>query len=134
MFHIGFSVLGADTEGGDGIALDYGHPIHLDMLARNFPQMKIIAAHPGWPWEQELISVVTHKRNIFVETSGYLAEQLPEIYQRAIRGRLQDRAMFGTDFPYVDLERALNSFEKLGLKDAVKEKILVTNAKEFFGI
>ena len=82
LFHVGFTVLGANTDGGSGIALDYGRPIYLDTLARDFPKMKIIAAHPGWPWEQELIGVVTHKKNLFVDTSGYLAEQLPEIFQK----------------------------------------------------
>ena len=84
LFHVGFTVLGANTDGGSGIALDYGRPIHLDMLARDFPKMKIIAAHPGWPWEQELIGVVTHKKNLFVDTSGYLAEQLPEVFLKAV--------------------------------------------------
>jgi len=134
MFHTGFTVLGANSDGGKGIGLDYGRPIHLDSLASNFPGLTIIAAHPGWPWEQELIGVVTHKKNIHVDTSGYLADQLPEIFQRAIRGRLQDKALFGTDFPYVDLEKALNSFEKFGLKDTVKEKILFSNSQALFGL
>ena len=134
MFHTGFTVLGADSEGGKGIALDHGRPIHLDTLARDFPRMKIIAAHPGWPWVEELLGVVTHKKNIFVDTSGYLAEQLPELFQRAIRGRLQDRTPFGTDFPYVDVEKALISFDKLGLKDSIKEKILLANARSLFGL
>jgi predicted TIM-barrel fold metal-dependent hydrolase len=132
MFHVGFTVLGADTDGGSGIALDYGRPIHLDRLARDFPRMKIVAAHPGWPWEQELIGVVTHKKNVYVDTSGYLAEQLPEIFRKAIAGRLQDKALFGTDFPYVDLQRALASFDKMDFKDTVKEKILIANAKALF--
>ncbi|MGH7834934.1 MAG: amidohydrolase family protein [Candidatus Binatia bacterium] len=132
MFHVGFTVLGANTDGGKGIALDHGRPIHLDTLARDFPRMKIIAAHPGWPWQEELLGVITHKKNVCVDTSGYLADQLPEIFQRAIRGRLQDKALFGTDFPYVDLEKALTSYDKLGLKDAVKEKILLSNARDLF--
>ena len=134
MFHVGFTVLGANTDGGSGIALDYGRPIHLDTLARDFPRMKIIAAHPGWPWEQELIGVVTHKRNVHVDTSGYLAEQLPEIFLKAIGGRLQDKAFFGTDFPYVDLERALVSFDKVGFKQTAKDKILLSNAQALFGL
>lgn len=134
MFHTGFTVLGADSEGGKGIALDHGRPIHLDTLARDFPRLKIIAAHPGWPWQEELLGVLTHKKNIYVDTSGYLAEHLPELFQKAIRGRLQDKTLFGTDFPYVDLETALSSFEKLGLKDAIKEKILFSNAKALFGL
>jgi len=134
MFHVGFTVLGANTDGGSGIALDYGRPIHLDTLARDFPRMKIIAAHPGWPWEQELIGVLTHKKNVHVDTSGYLAEQLPEIFLRAIRGRLQDKALFGTDYPYVDLEKALASFDKIKFKQPAKDKILFANAQALFGI
>lgn len=134
MFHVGFTVLGANTDGGSGIALDYGRPIHLDTLARDFPRMKIVAAHPGWPWEQELIGVVTHKKNVFVDTSGYLAEQLPEIFLKAIGGRLQDKALFGTDFPYVDLEKALASFAKVNLKPPIREKILMANAKALFNL
>ena len=134
MFHIGFTVLGADTDGGSGIGLDYGRPIHLDTLAKDFPQMKIVAAHPGWPWVEETIGVVTHKNNVYVDTSGYLAEQLPELFQKAIGGRLQDKALFGTDFPYVDLVKALASFDKMGFKDTVKEKLLLSNAKNLFGL
>lgn len=134
MFHVGFTVLGANTEGGNGIALDYGRPIHLDTLARDFPRMKILAAHPGWPWQEELIGVLTHKKNVHVDTSGYLAEQLPEIFLRAIRGRLQDKALFGTDFPYVDLTKALASFDNVNLKDNVKEKILLSNARALFWV
>jgi uncharacterized protein len=132
MFHTGFTVLGANSDGGSGIALDHGRPVHLDTLARDFPRMKIIAAHPGWPWQEELLGVVTHKKNIVVDTSGYLAEQLPELFRKAISGRLQDKALFGTDFPYVDLEKALLSIDKLGLKDEVKEKILQGNARRLF--
>jgi predicted TIM-barrel fold metal-dependent hydrolase len=134
MFHIGFTVLGANTDGGSGIALEYGRPIHLDTVAKDFPRMKILAAHPGWPWVEETIGIVTHKKNVYVDTSGYLAEQLPELFQKAIAGRLQDKALFGTDFPYVDLEKALASFDKMGFKDAVKQKLLLSNAKTLFAL
>lgn len=134
MFHTGFTVLGANSDGGKGVGLDHGRPIYLDTLARDFPRMRIIAAHPGWPWCEELMGVVTHKRNVYVDTSGYLAEQLPEIFRKAIQGRLQDRALFGTDFPYVSVEKALRSFEAIGFKDVVKEKILHLNAQALFGL
>jgi predicted TIM-barrel fold metal-dependent hydrolase len=134
MFHMGFTVLGANTNGGSGIGLDYGRPIHLDTLAKDFPGMKIVAAHPGWPWHEELIGVLTHKKNVHADTSGYLAEQLPEIFQRAMRGRLQDKILFGTDFPYVDLGRGLASFDGLGLEQGTREKILFANALNLFAL
>lgn len=134
MFHTGFTVLGADSDGGKGIGLDHGRPIHLDTLARDFPRLKIIAAHPGWPWCEELLGVATHKKNVWVDTSGYLAEQLPEMFRKAIQGRLREKALFGTDFPYVSLDKALQSFEAAGFKDTVKEKILYLNAQALFGL
>lgn len=132
MFHIGFTVLGAGTAGGSGIGLDYGRPVHLDTLARDFPRMTVVAAHPGWPWVDEAIAVLTHKRNVYVDTSGYLAEQLPRVFQKAIGGRLQDKALFGTDYPYVDLAEALASFDHMDFSDRVKDKLLVENAKRVF--
>lgn len=134
MFHIGFTVLGANTPGGSGIGLDYGRPIHLDTLAKDFPRMKILAAHPGWPWVEETVGVLTHKKNVYVDTSGYLAEQLPELFKKAIGTRLQDKALFGTDFPYVDLAKALSSFDRMNFKDSVKEKLLLSNTRNLFGL
>ncbi len=64
MFHTGFTVLGADSDGGKGIALDYGRPLYLDSLARDFSGMRIIAAHPGWPWQEELIAIATLKKTL----------------------------------------------------------------------
>jgi predicted TIM-barrel fold metal-dependent hydrolase len=104
----------------------------MDTVARDFPRMKIIAAHPGWPWEQELIGVLTHKKNINVDISGYLAEQLPGVFLKAITGPLQDKTLFGTDFPYVDLQQSLLSLDRTVLKDSVKEKILRGNAQALF--
>ncbi len=47
MFHIGFTVLGANTPGGSGIGLDYGRPIHLDTLAKDFPRHENSRRTPG---------------------------------------------------------------------------------------
>ncbi|MBI2231842.1 MAG: amidohydrolase family protein, partial [Deltaproteobacteria bacterium] len=52
----------------------------------------------------------------------------------SIRGRLQDKALFGTDYPYVDVEKALASFDKQNFPDSAKEKILYGNAKALFGL
>ncbi|MGZ8435101.1 MAG: amidohydrolase family protein, partial [Candidatus Binatia bacterium] len=43
-----------------------------------------------------------------------------------------DKALFGTDFPYVDLEKALASFDKMNFKPAVKDKLLFANAQHLF--
>ena len=102
-----------------------GRPIYLDTLARDFPKMKIIAAHPGWPWEQELIGVVTHKKNLFVDTSGYLAEQLPELFQKAIGGRLQplmSHLIESGKLTHEDIKQAERMLEEFSRKEKEKTR------------
>ncbi len=40
--------------GGMGLRLKYGQPMHVDDVAADFPNLTIIAAHPGWPWSDEV--------------------------------------------------------------------------------
>ena len=72
----------------DFMPIENGRPYRLDKIALYFPELTVVCTHTGWPWVEETLGVVTHKKNIFVDTSGYLAEQLPELFQKAIGTRL----------------------------------------------
>ena len=56
------------------------------------------------------------------------------MFLKAIGGRLQDKVLFGTDFPYVDLEKSLVSFDKVNFKQPAKDKILFGNAQALFAL
>ena len=64
MFHTGTSIF-------HGARNKYGDPIHIDDVAADFPNLTIIAAHPGWPWSDEVLAVAMHKANVFVDMSGW---------------------------------------------------------------
>ena len=51
LFHTGQTGIGAGMPGGGGLRLKYANPLHLDDVAADFPQMPIISAHPGVPWQ-----------------------------------------------------------------------------------
>ncbi|MGC1519908.1 MAG: amidohydrolase family protein, partial [Steroidobacteraceae bacterium] len=51
IFHSGHSGIGTGMPGGGGMRLKYSNPIHVDDVAADFPDMKIIIAHPSWPWQ-----------------------------------------------------------------------------------
>ncbi len=53
IFHSGHSGIGTGMPGGGGMRLKYSNPIHVDDVAADFPDMKIIIAHPSWPWADE---------------------------------------------------------------------------------
>lgn len=129
MFHTGTTGIGAGSPGGGGFKLKYTKPIpHFDDVAADFPNMKIIIAHYGWPWQDEQIAVLLHKSNVFCELSGWSPKYFTDSYRREVGGRLQDKFMFGTDYPVLSHDRLIADYESLGFKDEVLEKILYKNA------
>lgn len=134
LIHTGTTGLGYGTPGGLGIKLDYGRPIpYLDDIAADFPRLKIIAAHPAWPWTEEIIAVLVHKSNVHLEISGWRPKYLPENLRREIGGRLQDKIMFGSDYPGWNPGQCLDELEQMGFKPEVLEKLFFRNATRILG-
>ncbi len=134
-FHSGFTGFGAGSPGGHGIHLKYARPIpHIDDVAADFPELTIIMIHPAWPWHEEQIAVLLHKANVFADLSGWAPKYFPESLRREINGRLQDKFMFGSDYPDIPPKRWLDEFESGGYKPEVVEKVLYKNARRILNI
>lgn len=127
-FHTGTTGLGAGMKGGYGYKLKYGRPIYLDDVAADFPELTIIMIHPAWPWVDEQIAILLHKANVFADLSGWAPKYFPETLKREINGRLQDKFMYGSDYPEIPPKRWLEEFQAGGYKDEVVEKVLYKNA------
>ncbi len=135
LFHMGTTGYGAGAPGGDGIHLKYCRPIpYIDDLAADFPELTIIAAHPAWPWQDEMIAVAMHKANVYVDLSGWSPKYFPPSLVQFANTFLQDKCLFGSDHPYITPERWLADFEKIQIKPEVKEKILWKNAQRLLGL
>ena len=128
-FHTGTTGIGAGLPGGMGIKLKYCHPMYLDDVAADFPNLTIIACHPSWPWQEEMIAVLNHKANIYNELSGWSPKYFSESLKREIGGRLQDKFMFGSDYPALTHERLFADWEKSGFKPEVLDKVYLKNAQ-----
>jgi len=126
--HTGTTGLGAGMPGGAGVKLDCSRPIpYIDDLAADFPELTIIACHPSWPFQEEMLAVLLHKGNVYNELSGWMPKYFPESLAREVNGRLQDKCMFGSDYPALSPERWLNEFEER-YKPEVIEKVFYKNA------
>ena len=135
MLHTGTTGLGAGMPGGLGIHLKYAKPIpHIDDVAADFPDLKIIACHPSWPWQDEMIAVLIHKSNVVMELSGWSPKYFSPALKKELHGRLQDRAMFGTDYPMIPHQKLFDAYESEGYKEDILEKIFLTNAQRILGI
>jgi hypothetical protein len=128
LFHTGQTGIGAGLPGGRGIKLRLSDPMLLDDVAADFPSLTVILAHPAVPWADSAISMATHKSNVYIDLSGWSPKYFPPALVRAANSYLQDKVLFGTDFPLLTPQRWLRDFETLDLKPDVRAKILKHNA------
>jgi predicted TIM-barrel fold metal-dependent hydrolase len=129
LFHTGQTGVGAGMRGGMGMRLKYSNPIHLDDVAADFPDMPIILAHPSFPWQEEALSVATHKPNVYIDMSGWSPKYFPPILIRYANTMLKHKMLFGSDWPAITPDRWLKDFETIEIRDEVRPLILKENAR-----
>ncbi len=134
LFHTGQTGIGAGIPGGRGLRLGLSNPILLDPVAADFPELQIIMAHPSVPWQDEALSVATHKINTWIDLSGWSPKYFPAELVRYANSILKDRVLFGSDFPLLTPERWLRDVTRTELADAVMPGILKGNAARLLGI
>lgn len=132
LIHTGLTGIGQGFRGGKGVRLDDGHPRHVDEVAARFPELNILAARPAYPWQDDMIAVLLHKGNVHYELHGWSPKHLSDALKREIGTRMQDRVMFGCDFPVLKLEMMLDRWRGLGYSQEVLEKVLHRNAEAYF--
>ncbi len=135
LFHTGLMGNGAGVRGGLGFKLKYTAPIpYLDDIAADFPDLTLISAHPGWPWQEEQLAMARHKGNVYIDLSGWAPKYFPPQLVQYARTVLKDRVLFGSDWPVLTPERWLEDFDRLDFDPEVRQKILVGNASALFGL
>jgi len=134
LFHTGQTGVGARTPGGGGIRIKYSNPLYLDDVAADFPDMPIVLAHPSFPWQEEALSVATHKPQVYIDLSGWSPKYFPPILVQYANTLLKDRILFGSDYPVMSPERWMADFEKINIKPEVRPLILKENAARLLRI
>jgi len=134
LFHTGHSGMGTGMRGGGGVRLKYSNPMYVDDVAVDFPDMKIILAHPSFPWQDEALSVCLHKPNVFIDLSGWSPKYFPENLVRYANTLLKRKMLFGSDYPVIDPRRWIRDFEGAGFRDEVRPLIMKENAVGLLGL
>lgn len=128
LFHTGQTGIGAGLPGGRGIKLRYSNPMLLDDVAADLPELTIVLAHPSVPWQDEAISIATHKANVFIDLSGWRPKYFPPQLVRAANSVLREKVLFGSDYPVITPDRWLADFAELEIRDEIRPLILKENA------
>lgn len=109
---------------------EHGRPIYLDRIALDFPSLKIIGSHTGWPWEEELISVCVKFDNVYFGVDAHMPRYLNPSVVRYIDSRGKNKVIFGTNgLPW---SKVLPQLDDLGLREESKRKLLYENAVKLF--
>ncbi|GGD24611.1 4-hydroxyphenyl-beta-ketoacyl-CoA hydrolase [Microbacterium faecale] len=128
LFHTG------QVGGGAGARLKYCDPIFLDDVAVDFPGLKIIMAHPSYPWQDVALSIATTRPNAYIDLSGWSPRYFsPQLIQQS-NTLLKDKVMFGSDYPVIHPERWLADFAQADFRDAVRPAILKGTAANVLGL
>ncbi len=109
-----------------------GHPIYLDRVAIDFPDLRLIGIHLGVPWTDEMISMAWKHQNIFIGGDAYAPKHWPKQMVHYANSYGQDKFLFGTDWPVIDPERAVREVDELGFRPKAKNKVMRENALRIF--
>lgn len=122
--------------------MDFGRPIHLDDVCMEFPGLKVIAGHGGWPWVNEMVALAWRHEHLYLDLSAYR----PKYFSRRGSGwemllhfgntTIQDKVLFGSDWLNlgVHISTVIEEVRSLPLTPNVVEKWLCTNAERVFGL
>lgn len=136
MFHSG------DTYTPTG-KVKYSHPLQIDDLAVDYPNLKIVICHIGNPWIKDCMEVVYKNKNVYADISGLVLGDFSDKFERFMKKEIEEMItyagdpkylLYGTDWPISNMKSYLKFMDQLELADDKKELILWKNAAELFKI
>lgn len=103
LFHTGTSFV-------SGTRLEYSRPVHFDAVAVDFPELRMVLAHLGHPWEGETIAVIRRHAHVYADLSAlyYRPWQFYNSMQLLVEYRTHEKVLFGSDFPFTTTQDSLD--------------------------
>ncbi len=94
-----------------GSKMEYARPALLDEVAREFPALKLIIAHLGYPWMDECVVLLGKHSNVYADVSGLLHRQWQAFNAllTAYHYGVMDKLLFGSDFPFKSAAAAIEA-------------------------
>jgi len=120
------------------------HPLLVDDVAVDYPDVKFVICHLGNPWFQDAAEVLYKNDNVFADISGLTLGEFEYEFERYMVTRVRDlilymgdpgrQLMFGSDWPLVNMKRYRRFFESLEFTEAQKAAIGGATARTLFKI
>lgn len=121
--------------GNGGRDVRYSMPWQVEHVAMDFPRLRIIVAHGGFPWITEMIQVAYHCVNVSLLPDLFLLN-MPgaEAYITAANYILKDQMLFGSAYPFAPLKESIRCIQKMGMHKESQRKFFYENAARLLNL
>ncbi len=121
--------------GTAGPDLSYSDPVRTDRVLADFPNLKVVVAHGGWPWVNEILHVAFRRPNMYLSPDMYFS-RMPgwEEYVKAADSFLADRMLYASSFPFCPVKDYKQWFETLPIRPENLRKVMGGNACALLGL
>lgn len=131
--HLGVTVTMQIGHVLEAMPSEHGRPMQLDRIACDFPDLRMVGTHTGFPWVDEALAVTMKWPNVYLSTSAWLPKYIAPAFLNFMKGRTgSTKIMFGTNG--LSWQRYLSDFDQLGIAPDRAERILAGNARRVFGL
>ncbi len=119
----------------------YSHPLNIDDVAVDYPDLKLVICHLGNPWIRDCMEVVYKNPNVYADVSGLVLGNFEDKFERFMLEQVTEGItyageprflLFGTDWPICGMKSYIRFMKGLDLSDSSYEKIMWRNAAELF--
>lgn len=109
-----------------------GHPMFIDEIALDFPELNIVCGHVGGPWVDEMIHVAWKHERVWIDTSARPAKHFEPEFLKFLTSYGKGKCIFASDWPILRFDTAVDQVGALNLTPEVRQKFCVDNAIDAF--
>jgi predicted TIM-barrel fold metal-dependent hydrolase len=121
----------------------YSHPLNIDDVAVDNPELKIVMCHIGNPWITDCQEVLYKNRNVYADISGLIVGDFTSSGEIHYADKIKEilnyvdsphHLLYGSDWPISNMKSYTNFVQKLGLDKESYDLLMYKNAKSIFKI
>lgn len=113
------------------VPMENTSPVHVDRVAADFPELRIVMSHAGWNFPQQALATVFRNENVYMDISDMTMNMWMDFYVTNINSYLSEKVFFGSAHPFTHLSEALYVMKGYDFAEGVREKVMYENAKRF---
>ena len=139
-FDVPVMIHSGDTYSAKG-KLKYSHPLEIDEVAVDHPNVKFVICHLGNPWLTDCMEVVYKNANVHADISGLVLGEFTEAFEDYMSEEIRDAILyagdpkfflFGTDWPICSMTSYVKFVKQLGLSPDAYHAMMYENARRLF--